>query len=276
MKSFIRGLLIGSAVGVLLAAVQASAQVEPPPPGEEAPWMMEPEPPPHGEPGGDEMDRPRGPPMVERGEPGEGRGNKKQGFVPGEIVDRYLGRLRERNPEEFDRLMELRKQDPIAFRGELQKKLLQERMRKIGEERPAIVEAIKSLPQADRDWLMGRLMMPQGPGEGRMMPPREGGGPGGREPDRKAMMESENKLREKAQAFRNAATDEERNTLKEDLRKELAAVFDLKAGARKEELARLEAQVSKFKETLEKRNQNRDAIIDKRLKELTEGDALAW
>ena len=74
------------------------------------------------------------------------------------------------------------------------------------------------------------------------------------------------------------ATDDAtaRDDLKSQLRVHLEDVFNRKEVMRKQHMERIKTELEKAQESLDKREANRDEIIDRRLLELTEGDPLKW
>lgn len=150
------------------------------------------------------------------------------------------------NPEEFARMKKLREEDPQAFRAELHRKL-----------------------QEARKARGGRRM------DGEFV--RPGGGPGGDfDPGNPQMKEAEDKIRDLAQAWRSAPTEEEKQKVKTELVTALNEAFDVREQVRRERLAQMEKKLAELRTSLEQRTAQRQAIIEKRLNELTEGEKLVW
>ena len=73
------------------------------------------------------------------------------------------------------------------------------------------------------------------------------------------------------------AKDSERSKIKSDLIIKLGELFELKEQQRKMEVAQLQKDLEELKKSLEVRKNNKDAIVQKRLNELTGmGDYLDW
>lgn len=157
-----------------------------------------------------------------------------------------LQQWKERNPDEFKRMNQLREEDPDAFRRELNRKVNRAREEK-GLNRYA----------------------PEGRGP-RGGPPGEHGRP---DPKVTAL---EKEIHGLSQAWQAARSEEEKASIKSDLQAALGQAFDLKEQARRERLADMEKKIEQLRATLEQRQQQRNAIVEKRLLELTEGDRLAW
>lgn len=223
---------------VLLALTAALAQAQPPPDAmapEPAPWEARQMPPPR-----------EGPPPEGPG-PGDQGGDRPP-------LQRFLEILRQQNPQEFDRLKNLRESDPAAFRKELHERLQQEREK-------------RGLPGGPGDDLrehMGRRIMEGGPGP-------EGMNVRSPEIDR-----LEKASRDLAQSYRNATGEAEKARLQAELKQNLEQAFDLREQLRRERFQQMEARVRKVREMMDQRQAQRDAIINRRLQELTEGEKLAW
>jgi hypothetical protein len=200
------------------------------------------------------------PPPPDLPPPGDG-----PGAPPGDVrgkhppLQRFLEVLSEQNPEEFDRLKKLRDEDPEAFRKELHQRLQKERER-------------RGLPG-------GRGLEQPSPEErGRLGRHQQTGGPGPegmnvRSPETDRL---EQKSRDLAQAYRLSTDEAEKARLQAELKTNLAESFDLREKMRRERFAQMENRIKKVRELMEQRQAQREEIINRRLKELTEGEKLAW
>ena len=99
----------------------------------------------------------------------------------------------------------------------------------------------------------------------------------------KLMQERENKIFEaevevEALAAKHKNTNEkEQRKIKQELKKELNNLFDLKEERRKQEVEELQKELSELKKSLEVRLRNKDKIIERRMQELLEEDQyLEW
>ena len=99
----------------------------------------------------------------------------------------------------------------------------------------------------------------------------------------KIMQERENKIFEaevevEALAAKHKNTNEkEQRKIKQELKKELNILFDLKEQRRKQEVEELQQELSELKKSLEVRLRNKDKIIERRMQELLEEDQyLEW
>ncbi|MCG8615712.1 MAG: hypothetical protein MI802_05800 [Desulfobacterales bacterium] len=70
----------------------------------------------------------------------------------------------------------------------------------------------------------------------------------------------------------------QRQALEEELRSVLGKVFDIRQAERSQEIEALEKEVRKLRKTVEKRKGLRDAIIEKRMSEMTQtvDEDMAW
>ena len=80
-----------------------------------------------------------------------------------------------------------------------------------------------------------------------------------------------------AKQYAKATREDEKRDLKKKLTELLGQQFDQLADQQKTELADLEKQVAELKATLNKRHDNRDTIIDRRLDQvIQEAEGLGW
>ena len=184
---------------------------------------------------------------------------------PGEKphIQRFLDMLRQQNPTEFDRMKKLRAEDPEAFRQELHARLQRERERRGIDGAPGNGQMMRGMAGDMRD-RMARAMKDGGPG------------PDGMNVRSPEIDRLEQKSRDLAQAYRKAADDAEKTRLQGELKAALSEAFDLRESIRRERFAQMEARVKKVREMMDQRQAQRDAIIERRLQELTEGEKLAW
>lgn len=92
-----------------------------------------------------------------------------------------------------------------------------------------------------------------------------------------AEMEGANAARSFSEQLANAESDEQREELKAKLRDALNRQFDAQQERRTEEIASIEERLGKLKETLQKRDAAKEAIVGKRLDQLMGvKDELAW
>lgn len=236
---------------LLAAAFAARAQTPPPdalpPPGDGRDWE-EPAP-------GPELDADAPPPGETAAPTGHPTPRRPEGGPP---IQQFLDMLKQRNPAEFERMRALREENPEAFREELRNRIRDERERRGG---PAAMPAWKRGPEHAGHAIAEGGVRQAMAGETLRSP----------ELDR-----LERNAAELARALREAKTDEEKSRARADLRAALANVFDAREAMRRERFQRMEAQLGKVREMLDKRQAHRDEIIDKRLQSMTEGDALAW
>jgi hypothetical protein len=89
----------------------------------------------------------------------------------------------------------------------------------------------------------------------------------------------ERSVRELARKYRESQTDQEKETVRTQMKETLDKIFNLKESQREAEVRKLEEEVNKLKERMQKRKANKDKIIDKRIKILTgeeEEEDLGW
>lgn len=241
------------ALSVAGASLITYGQEPPGPPPPDGP------PPPH-EFEGPSRDRDPAPPFK------RGRDHDRKRDRRGPPVEQWLNNLRKSNPEDFERLRQLRRDDPHAFMQEIQGRIGRERIRLFLEQHPEVRSIVEKLPESERNQLFSALM--ENAPKHRQ---RHGDAPK-EEREIRALEEATHHL---ATKYRKAP-EEEKAALREELRTKLAESFDRKEALQRSHVEKTEAKITNLKAGLEKRQANRDAIIDKRLVELTEGDPLAW
>ena len=208
-------------------------------------------------------------------------GQQEQNLYPrgGAATDKWLESLKSANPPEYERLIALRKENPVSFQEELRSRLRMERVRVELRDHPNVSQAIEDLPPEDRDWIMHRLQPTPNPnrvGGGGGMGPGGGmqkGGKGGMTKSDPAIDQAQAEVMEMVPAYRSAQTEEERNQLREEIRAKLSEVFDLRVARQTSDL---DAEVKKITETIEYRKTNRDQIIEQRLQQLIDNKSLSW
>lgn len=70
--------------------------------------------------------------------------------------------------------------------------------------------------------------------------------------------------------------EKKREQVRAVIKEKLNQVFDMQQARRAEEIAAIEARLTKLKETLEKRKQAKETIVDRRLAQLVGDDELGW
>lgn len=184
------------------------------------------------------------------------------------LFHRWMRRMAEEHPEQFESLMEARERSPEEFRRRLRQRRDQLRAHHAladMTEWPRFQEFVHSLTPEEREQLRERLRAAVAHG------PR-GVGPGPSSPAR-TPWEAEAELL--ARRYRQAA-EEDRPAIKEELRNHLERAFDAAESARREQIAEIEHRLARLKTVLAQREEHRDQIIERRLLELTDGDPLAW
>jgi hypothetical protein len=89
--------------------------------------------------------------------------------------------------------------------------------------------------------------------------------------------ELERQSRELGESYRKTQDEAARKTIRNDLANVTAQLFDLREMNRQEEVKRMEAELSRLKETLVQRQKNRMSIIERRILQLTgEAGAMEW
>jgi hypothetical protein len=199
------------------------------------------------------------------------RFNGERPPMDGEYLERWLESLKQRSPEEYERAQKMMKENPDEFRKHLHQKLQEMKARGGGQsqpggsirERPRVMEALKQLPQEDRDWAMQRLQQ--------QFPHYGGRGDGFsefRHPNPPEFQQNEERVREFVRKFRDGKTDDEKKAAKKELREHLGVIFDQREKLRGDSLKMMEEKIAKLRQQMEERQRDRDKLIDARLDEV--------
>lgn len=170
-------------------------------------------------------------------------------------VEAWLRHMKERNPEEFERLSKMRAENPEAFQKVLKDRLDRMRDNKKLEDLPHVKAFMEKMPPEEREQFLKRL--------------REGGGKLREEwAKHNANLDKyEQDARKLVMAYKTAGA-EEKKKLRSDLKKNVSETFELREKARQEVIQRMEGQLAKLKKDSDKRKADREAIVEGRLKEL--------
>lgn len=194
------------------------------------------------------------PPRHERDRhPGEPRMGPP-GFEPAAPIHKIMMDMRENDPEEFERLQELRMRDPQAFRRETRVIAGNALLEKLKIERPSIHAAIMSLSEEDRAWLFERFAK-GGMGMPGMPPPP----PGDERED------ASSPVRALVKAYRNANSDEERESIRGQVREKLSMLYDERIKEREDQLRDVEGKLEHIRKALEQGVESKDEFIDEKL-----------
>jgi hypothetical protein len=151
-------------------------------------------------------------------------------------VDLWLESLAEREPAEHDRLMQLRRDDPAAFRLEMQQQV--RRARLAAEHRPAAERG--PAPQRDR-----------------------------RGPMRSDAPAHDPELRGLIRQYRTTTDEAEREEVKERIEERLHQQFDKMIRDQEAELSEAEQHLTQLRTLLEQQKNNRDQWVGRRLQMMT-------
>jgi primosomal protein N'' len=193
------------------------------------------------------------PPPEHRGPPPHARGPStlfREKPEPASPVRRWMMELRENNPEEFERLQQMRLENPRAFREAISERLQETALERMREKRPAIYDALMTLSPEERRWALERMsgpgMMHPGEKEKRREPPEPG-------------------LRQLAREYREAGSKSERDMIRGQLRDELGRLYDQRLQERREQLDEIRNRLHAMESAITEGEQTRDAFIAEKL-----------
>lgn len=158
-----------------------------------------------------------------RGQRSERSGKWRNNRAGGHSISKWLENMKNENPEEYERLSNLRQSNPTEFRQEMLKRHLERRRDKVR-----------------RD------------------------------------SKHEEETLELAEQFRKAETDEEKNDLREKLKEAVYNAFDANLRSSQERIERMEKELQKLREHLERRKAKKERICEARILDLTLDEELQW
>lgn len=189
-------------------------------------------------------------------EPGAGRPRgERSAERAGQYVDRLMETIRAENPEEFKRLTKMREQDPEQFRLELRRKLIELR-RARGEEGHG---PRRPRPDAGSDEPGDR------PPRGERPTPDGPEGPGEKHP---APWAEWQELRELAQQHREAEAPRQKERLERAIRTKIGELHERRQQERRARIERFEQELERMKSDLQRLDEERDTLIERRFQEL--------
>ena len=181
-------------------------------------------------------------------------------------VDIWMERLKNRNPDEFQRFHRMRHQDFEGFRKELMTRLGQERMGVLMAAHPRLRAFLETLPEPERLEILqalGHAFRPDGP-------------PTRLDPDDPETRQLSEDLAGLARKYRETSDKDQREKLQSELRGKLGEMFDAREKSRARHIERIQSEAAKLQQMLDSRRSRREEIIERRLRELTEDETLKW
>lgn len=175
-------------------------------------------------------------------------------------VEQWLEQVRESDPAEYERLIALRADHPMAFRMEMRQRLQEGRvLRVIRDEFPGFYSYLQDLDQEERDRL-GHFLQ-------RMAENRPGAAE--RPRSRFADMEGDVELRRLARDWRRGQTPDDQAALESTIRSRVEQLFDERTAAQEREVEQLERQLQQLRTMLETRQTRREQWVEQVMQRLT-------
>ncbi len=176
-------------------------------------------------------------------------------------VREWMSSLREVDPEEYERLREMRENAPVAFRVELRRRIAEARtMDHIRAEHPDFYEYLRGLDREERDRL-GQLLHHVAHRDG---PPRAMQRRAAR-----AEWEHNEQVRAALTDWQTAETEAEAEERAAVLEESIATVFDERTEQQRQQIAELEQQIERLQELLSAREERREHWIGRIMEQLT-------
>lgn len=170
-------------------------------------------------------------------------------------IDRLLETIRQRQPDEYERLSRLRAEHPAQFEAELRRRLDEARRRL-------------------RDRAAARTNAPAADAKPAATRPPAGAAarPAGVEERVDELMR---RINQAAERYRRLPPSQQA-ALAVEIREMVAAVFDLRENDRTQRVNRLQKELERLKKELDRRRSLRDQIIDRKVAEILGTDPTAW
>ena len=182
-------------------------------------------------------------------------------------IEMWLDMIKEKDPAEYEKLIALKNENPNAFYNNLRYRVKLERFKSDLQEHPKVMEVFDALSEEDRRWIVSKIQPPK-----KMQSP---GAPQSRIASPEINTAEQTSI-ELTQKYHQTKDEKEKQKIKEDIRTQLNKTFDLREQKRAEELNTIQTHLQTLEQTVESRKANRDAIIEQRLHQLTEGDEWEW
>lgn len=167
-------------------------------------------------------------------------------------VEALMERIKEENPEKYNRLQELRGSDRRAFR-----------------------EEIRDMVHSRRRRRFGRHTGPGAEPRDEGIRPRKGGrrtekdDPRGRSKRQSEIRQLNRSIEELGRRYRDSDDEEKRSALKEEIQSKLSDLYDLRESVWQERIDDLERKLERMKETMDERKSRRDEILKRHLEKIT-------
>jgi hypothetical protein len=177
-------------------------------------------------------------------------------------VERWMDHLRERNPEEHERMDRMRREDPEAFAAHLRGRVYNARMaERVRERFPELGEVMARMSPEELEEL-GQLLRPpqqRGPHSSRRGDDsvRSGPGPGPGQPKHGFQ-----RLRERVRDWKAAPTAESKERIRNEIRAEAERMFDERSEMHLDEVRRIEDQLEKLRTMIKDRDARRTEWIE--------------
>lgn len=195
---------------------------------------------------------------MEGGRGGRGRHGAQRAAEDGEataFIERWLEQLSERDPEQYEQMIALRENEPWAFRLALRNRWMGARVdQRLRTEHPRFYRHWRQLEPEEQEAIRELLARPV---LAEREPQTARRGPFGRQLGQQA------EVRERLEAWRAAADEQEREVAESQLRAWLKEQMDAQMAAQAAEIEEAEAALQRLRETLERRRVRQDNWLDR-------------
>ncbi len=173
-------------------------------------------------------------------------------------VDRWMNHMRERNPEEHERMERMRREDPEAFATHLRGRVYNARVvERVRERFPELGKVMAHMTPAEHEELAQILRPPLQRGQHLSRKGDESGAAGYGRPN-----PGYQQLRERVGDWKAASTPEAKKRIRDEIRSEAERLFDERSALHLEEVRRIEDQLEKLRAMINERDARRTEWID--------------
>jgi len=192
-------------------------------------------------------------------------------------VYEWLDRLRKNNPEEYEKMKQMKEEDPEQFHTLLRNRVQRQRFKQALKAYPALRDTYDTLSAEDQNHLIDTLYRPpQKRGSRNRTKNRTKKQKRNRNPQRKEIKELDKETRQIAQNYHASEDEQERQLMRNELRIKLEKQFTIRNQDRLTHIQELEGKLTALKERMALRKSQEEQIITRRLEELTQDPDLKW
>ncbi len=178
-------------------------------------------------------------------------------------LERWMASLKEEDPDEYERLENIRRTDPLAFREEIRERVREMRLfQRLRRQHPELHEFLREQPRNERRHMMRYLRgMHDDPNEA--VSPRHR-----RSADEPEIKSVESDIRRMVRDYRMEEDPGRRDMIRNGLKDEIERLYDIREAQQLERIKAMEERLDQLKQDLIRDREKRDMHIESFLDEL--------